>query len=83
MPKSCKESKGKSRWVGVNWSGLQHQTCVQTSYLQFVKGLVGVWVLQFLELENLERSPRHYVLVSEPDPRKGLVPRLIMYLVCL
>ena len=62
MPKSCKETKGKaaSEWVLIGVPTGNKHACEVTVYLQFVKGLVGVWVFQLFELKKLERSPRHH-----------------------
>jgi len=68
MPKSCKESKRMSGWVLIGVVSGNKHACKVTSYLQFVKGLVGVRVLQLFELEKLERSPRHFQLPSPPAP---------------
>ena len=51
--------------------------CKVTSYLQFVKGLVGVWVLQLFELEKLERSPRHFQL---PPPSVSVYLRIVLFI---
>ena len=53
----------------------QH-ACKVTSYLQFVKGLVGVWVLQLFELEKLERSPRHF---QPPPPSVSVYLRIVLF----
>ena len=73
MPKSC---KGVSGWVLIGVVSRNKHACKETSYLQFVKGLVGVRVLQLLELEKLKRSPRHFQL---PSPPASVYLRIVIF----
>ena len=76
MPKSCKESKGMSGWVLIGVVSGNNHACKVTSYLQFVKGLVGVRVLQLFELKKLERSPRHFQL---SPPSASVYLRIVLF----
>ena len=76
MPKSCKESKGMSGWVLIGVVSGNKHACKVTSHLQFVKGLVGVRVLQLFELKKLERSPRHFQL---PPPSASVYLRIVLF----
>ena len=73
--------KGMGGWVliGVVSSKKKKKkkhACKVKSHLQFVKGLVGVRVLQLFELEKLERSPRHFQL---PPPSASVYLRIVLF----